>query len=177
MEGMPGSHVKKKKILRRVVEKKHSNRGFTIIEVIAALILMVIITAVAVSRFTSTDYYDVRTEAKIIKGYLRYAQARAMNTDLVWGIHFRDDNTSLVLFQDGDVTNEVLLPDQSATVVSLPDGMTVTAGIVSFDTWGVPYTDQGATSGNEQSGTRSLTLASGGTSETITIVQNTGFVE
>ncbi|PKN65418.1 MAG: hypothetical protein CVU54_18845, partial [Deltaproteobacteria bacterium HGW-Deltaproteobacteria-12] len=55
-------------------------QGFTLIEIIAVLILIGILGAVVFSRVTSTREVDLRVRAEQVKGHIRYAQMRAMNT-------------------------------------------------------------------------------------------------
>ena len=61
------------------------NRGFTLIEVMSALIIIGIVSAIAVSRFGISDT-ELIIRSEVVKSHLRYAQLRAMNSESVWGI-------------------------------------------------------------------------------------------
>lgn len=149
--------------------------GFTMIEVVAVLIILGILAAVAISRIPNLREYDVASEAGIVKSHLRYAHSRAMNTSSVWGINF-STSTTYSLFKDGNTSNKVRLPGEGSVDRTLPSGITLspTGIVVSFDSWGAPYQDAGGT--NAQSGNRSITLSAGGSSESITITQKTGYI-
>jgi MSHA pilin protein MshC len=149
-------------------------QGFTLIEIIAVLVILAIIAAVVASRVFSTDIYSLKSTADVIKTNIRFAQTRAMSTNQVWGISFNSTNTYF-LFKNGSVANQVTLPGQDDVVVTLPSGATVTSGaIISFDLFGKPYTDAAATA--LQAADRAITVTYGGGSDNITITKNTGFI-
>jgi prepilin-type N-terminal cleavage/methylation domain-containing protein len=59
---------------------KSNHAGFTLIEIIAVLIILAILTAVAVSRVGSNES-DLRSELNNLKAALRYAQQMAIASD------------------------------------------------------------------------------------------------
>lgn len=139
--------------------------GFTMIEVVAALLIIGIISAVAVTRMMSTSAYDLSSELEVVKNHLRYAQIRAMNTDSVWGINFTS-STTYYLFQGANSPTAVLLPGENTTTVNLApkSALQITppsGGRVTFDSYGSP----GGT-----------TITIGTTGGTITVEKNTGFI-
>ena len=154
--------------MNRNIQKHH---GFTLLEVIAVLVVMGIITAIALSRFSIISP-DLMARTEILKSHLRYAQSRALNTNAVWGIRF--SNAAYWLFNNGSINNRVALPGEDSNSVTLPSGMSAGTGIVSFDSWGRPCTDQAGQT--IQSGDRTITISCGGDSKTATITQNTGFI-
>lgn len=146
--------------------------GFTLIETIAVLILLGIVSVVAISRFVDLEA-DIRAEEDKFRTFIRHAQAQAMNSSNVWGVSF--SSGSYFLFRDGDISNDVTMPGESSSTISLPSGITISqAGIVAFDSWGRPYTDQDAAT--LQNGQRTINLSKGGTTRSIIITQNTGFI-
>jgi len=149
-------------------------KGFTMIEIIAVLMLLGIIAAVVAVRGFSTDAYSLNGTTESIKTHIRLAQTRAMSTNAVWGIHF-DSSKSYYMFKNGSVANRVVLPGQDADSATFAaNGPSVTSGvIVSFDKFGRPYTDAAATA--LQGVNRTITVSYGG-SEDITITKNTGFI-
>lgn len=148
------------------------NRGFTLIEVLSALIIIGIVSVIAVSRFGISDTeLTIRTE--VVKSHLRYAQARAMNTESTWGVSC--DGTGYWLFTDGNTANHVTLPGEDSDPVSLFDkNIGMTAFTVSFDSWGRPYSNA---SGSGTSSGIAITVTSPGASAAgIAITAETGFI-
>ena len=147
--------------------------GFTMIEVIVVLVILSIVAAVAIAKAPSLHIYQVAPEAEVIKGHLRYAQTRAMDTSTVWGINFAAG--SYTLFNNISGSNP-LLPGVNSATATLTAGMSISTGIVSFDTWGTPYTDTAATVVQNAGGYRNFNLTLGSTTVVIQISDNTGFI-
>ena len=152
---------------------KMKHAGFTMVEVIAVLVILAVVAVVAIAKSPSLNTFQVSPEAEVIKGHLRYAQTQAMDTSTVWGITFASG--SYTLFNSTTGSNP-LLPGISSATATLPAGMTVTTGTVSFDTWGTPYTDTGATVVQNTGSYRALSLTLGTTTVTIQVSDNTGFI-
>jgi len=155
------------------------DRGFTIIEVIVVLIVLGILTAIVISRGSSTATYTLRSEVDVVKTHIRYAQARAMNASSVWGIQFQDGNSYfLYKFETGQTS--VILPGEDSAVVNLPSGMTLAfdsnGRTVSFNSWGMPCTNADATN-KQNNDWRDITVSFEGNTERIRIRKNTGFIE
>ncbi|MFC1859423.1 Tfp pilus assembly protein FimT/FimU [Thermodesulfobacteriota bacterium] len=147
--------------------------GFTFVEVITVVFIIGITTAIVVSRlfFSNTDLI---AQTEVLKSHLRYAQARAMNSEKIWGI--KGDNQFYWLFEDGNKDNKVLLPGENADTVDLsPIGIKVKRFTVSFDAWGKPYTDDKAD--KPQTEDRTLTLSDGSEERYVVVTKNTGFIE
>lgn len=164
----------------RITMKQFKNqRGFTMIEIIAVLVIIGIIAAVAIARMTGTKEYDLASQAEVVKAHLRQAQNRAMNANDICGkaCGIKFTGAEYFLFKNGSATeaNKLQLLGEGAKDVKLPDGMTITAGTVTFDVWGKPYTNEDATSALSSELTISLTK--GTDSRTIKITPNTGFVD
>ena len=149
----------------RSIFNKIAIRGFSLIEAIAVLLLMGIISTVVISKYSSADLYQLVSEEGILKNHLRYAQFRAMSDQVAWGISL--SGNSYTLQKDGAIAPYVL-PGEDSQVHMLPSGVSVSAGsgtIILFDQWGSPgIVDQ------------SITLSAGSDSRTITIIKNTGFI-
>lgn len=108
-------------------------KGFTLVEMIAVLVLLGVVSALLVFR-SSSDQTDVSASADKLKVHLRYAQMRAMNSDVTWGIQFNGGSYSLIRDMTGTPVTE-RLPGEINSSVSLPSAVT---GSVQFDTWGRP---------------------------------------
>ena len=149
---------------------RFDNSGFTLVELLAVIVVLSTISAVAVSHFYFSDS-NLEAQTEAIKVYLRYAQVRSMNTESVWGISC--DGTDLWLYKGGSSDDKILLPGEDGDDVDLAEkGISMGEFTVSFNSWGKPYDDDG----NEQAADRTLTVSSGSESRNITITKNTGFI-
>jgi MSHA pilin protein MshC len=143
-------------------------QGFTLIEIVAVLVVISILVAVAASRVgTITDTADNTSAASRFRSHLRYAQIRALNTQGVWGVNCSGSSYSLYRW-DGAAATTVAFPGEENNSVAFPSGININA-IISFDDWGRPHNNQAAT-GNSVSASLSI----GG--ETVTVTQETGYV-
>lgn len=150
-------------------------KGFTLIEVVAVLILFAIISAVVVSSMTSTAEVDIKAKAEALKNHIRYVQMRAMNADAdtstcsaSFGISMSAN--SYFMFRNCDKTRKVSLPGADTLDVPLTNATLSPSADVTFDTWGRPCSDlYGSTLY-----TVNQDFAFG--SETIRITKNTGYV-
>ena len=135
--------------------------GFTMIEIIAVLVILGILTAVAVSRVMNTGEMEQRARLDAVKAHLRLAQARAMGEGSPWGVHFTAN--AYYLFRGTDPTqNKVTFPGESSDTVQAGSGFfSGTPLTVVFDAYGNP------------GGTTVNLVTSGGT---ITIIRNTGYI-
>lgn len=134
------------------------------IEIIAVLMIIGIIVAVVVSQTTPTSTYNLATEVETLKVHLRYAQLRALSDSDAWGIRF--ESGSYTLQQDGSDTS-FFLPNEDSATHTFASGVTKSSGdtTITSDNWGSPGTSN-----------KTVTLSAGGTSRTITVTKNTGFI-
>ncbi len=143
-----------------------NNPGFTMIEVIAVLLLFGVVAAVVVSYAPSTDSYKLVSEEDIMKGHLRYAQFRAMGDKVSWGISFTSNSYTL---QKNGAPASSNLPNENSANHTLQTGVSITAGAgttITFDEWGSPGLSNIL-----------ITLSVGTDSRTITVTRNTGFIQ
>lgn len=153
--------------------RKANRSGFTLVEIVAALLIMGIVAAVVIAKSMDMGTISLNSQAEVVKSHIRYAQARAMNTNEVWGINFSGSEYSL--FRNGNTADIVTIPGQENNTVALSGGAHFSSGgIISFDTWGRPYTDAAGTVA--QGGSRVISLALDSYSKDITITQRTGFI-
>lgn len=162
-----------------MVHFKKNDCGFTIIEVIVAIIIIGIVTAVVVSRIGETDA-DLIAQTEVIKSHLRYAQSMAMNSSMIWGIECDGNSYSLFKYDRSTSpptkTSPINLPGEDPGAVNLSDKgiSSIETFTISFDYWGIPYTDESASNelilGDDE---EQITIASG---YEISITPNTGFI-
>jgi type II secretion system protein H len=139
--------------------------GFTMIEVVAVLVILGIVAAVAAVKMSGTSAYDLASQMEVIKGHLRLAQSRAMGSGIPSGINF-DTSTTYYFFQGTGSTTQVQLPGEDNTTVNLTtknSGLTIGSAPqrITFDAYGSP-------------GTTTITVTTNGGN--ITVTKNTGFI-
>lgn len=162
----------------------HRQRGFTLLEVVSVLVLIGIISAVAISKVLSTTPTTLKANAETLKIHLRYVQLRALNsTEKTWGVNFTGGGVYKLYYGDANGSYDVNLPGGDGSTVTLPNTSITTddgGTLVSFDTWGKPYKSLRAnfqtSAPDPQIANRTITLTSGGSTETITITRNTGYI-
>lgn len=156
--------------------RQNSRSGFTLIEIIAVILVIGILAAVAISRAFSTAEFDLSAEANILKSNLRHAQLRAMGDTAAWGITLaagsytlkRDNNGDGDIADAGDTSPYNLPNEENGAIRAIQSGVTITPpdpATVTFDIWGSP----GAAN-------ITITMSKSGVSENITITRNTGFI-
>jgi prepilin-type N-terminal cleavage/methylation domain-containing protein len=143
--------------------------GFTLIEVVAVIVIIAVIAAFALSRINFRT--DLQAEVDKMKSQLRYVQHVALcgNNTYTWRMNITANSYT---FTRWDGVNSVGMPLPGATgtvnnTVNLPTGITVTAGTgtISFDQWGSPGAN-----------TIAIDMTDGSTTRGITVTKNTGFV-
>jgi len=163
---------------KRYLFSEEDSRGFTLIEVIAVLVIVGILSAVVISRTGSMTTYSLVSEADILKTHLRYVQYRAMSDSVTWGMSFTGGaNSSYSLRIDKAATTSSLPNENSSTPWThyLPPGITITTGAgmaIDFNEWGNPVDDAGAPFTEN----KTIVLSDGATTQTVIITQNTGFI-
>lgn len=152
-----------------------STDGFTVIELIAVLVMISVISAIILGRVGNIRAdLDARTDT--LKAHLRYAQSRAMDSDRIWGIRYTGTGYFLFSF-DGSSESVVRLPDEENTIVDLSgDGVSLGAfHEISFDSWGSPYAN--ATGTGSSTGQTIVVSAGSDPLNSIAVTKNTGFIQ
>ena len=148
-----------------------SNKGFTLVEVVAVLIVLGILMATLISRGMDTEPSRLRSEVDTLKAHLRYAQYLALNDiePVRWGIAINGSSYTLVRNLSGDGTtfdyphslpNESPLPGKPAYTHTI-NPFAATSTNILFDEWGSP-------------GNATIDITLGG--EPIRITAETGYI-
>ena len=153
------------KVLHRCRRCFGRQSGFTLFEIVMVLLILGVISYFVATRLFSPDAPTQGAERELLKNHLRYAQSKAMNSEMSWGIKF-GTATRYWLFNSGDGENAVKrLPGvESADAVMQLGAVQVTpppGNKVTFDPFGSP-------------GGTTITIST--TAGTITITRNTGFI-
>lgn len=149
-------------------------RAFTFIEVLVILILVSILTVALLPKKASMGE-DAISVAEVLKTRLRYAQIRSLNNMSVHGIC--STGSSYWLFYNGDTGNRERFPGANSNTITLPSNVSMDSFIVSFDSRGVPYTNAGATAGNELvTGSAAASITVGGKAGAVLITPGTGYI-
>jgi prepilin-type N-terminal cleavage/methylation domain-containing protein len=168
-------------IMRQSKRKANKDRGFTMIEIVVVMVVLFIVSAAVISRYTTTGTNELMTETDGLKTSLRYAQIKAMNdtvdtAPLGWGIF---PNSASYILVKNNITATSNLPGDNSPTHTLATGVTVTVtagGVttVAFNEWGAPID----ASGIPVTGNITLTLTkSGEAPANITVTKNTGFIQ
>jgi len=119
-------------------------RGVSLVEMIAVLLLLGIVSSVVISRVANVDDMELATEVNSIRNHIRYAQIMAMKrNDKFWGIKF--NGNEYWVFRTADPT-DVAAPNLDDNIVYLPGSKNKKLskpGAYSrtfyFDKFGIPY--------------------------------------
>jgi len=151
--------------MKLTVRHSAGESGFTMIEIIAVLLIIGIIAVVVVSRMSKTSDYDLASQVEVVKAHLRLAQSRAMSSSSPWGININSTKTYYLFKGDAPATPVQLLGENNATVslTTKQSGLVITSApqTITFDAYGSP-------------GATTLTVNTNGGN--ITVTKNTGFI-
>jgi prepilin-type N-terminal cleavage/methylation domain-containing protein len=151
-----------------------SSKGFTLIEMIAILLILGLVAAFAVPRWTArtTNLY---AQTNNLLNDIRYTQNLAMTQGQRYRINLMAPNTYSITTLTGTA---VINPGSNTTVSTLGTGIqygTITnlpSSLISFDGKGKPYIDSGATTALTTTAT--IVLTTGSANYTISISPGTG---
>ena len=142
---------------------KNDKRGFTLIEVIAVLVVLAVLLTIVASRVSSTSYFTLISETAIFKMNFRYAQIKAMTSPAGtnWGINIGNNVTSYTLVPGGN-----MFPYDGSATHTLSNGITMTGPAnITFTNYG------GAGAANQ-----TVTMTDGTDTTTLTVIRNTGYL-
>lgn len=143
--------------------------GFSVLEVIAVLVLLGVLAAIA-GTIALRPSTAIVTEADLVAAHLRYTQARALADVAPWRLAL----VSTSSYQLGRVGDAVArIPSTNTTTRSLTGGVTFAGATeVRFDAWGRPTDSGGTPLGSDLV----LTFSDGPTNRTVTVTAGTGLI-
>ncbi|QTA92014.1 pilus assembly FimT family protein [Desulfonema magnum] len=148
-----------------------NNNGFTIIEMMAVVMLIGIVSAFAFSSMWFPPN-PIISKIDTIKNHLRYAQLRALSDDVyLWRISFSSspsDSYTLSKISEAGTVIPVNLPFENSATHIL--GISVDPAVVTFNKWGTPVDE----SGSPLPADKIITLTD--LTTIITIKKNTGVI-
>lgn len=160
------------------MERLFKSKGFSMVELIIALVIISIIAAAIYFKWSKSSF-DLRSQAELLANDLRYTQ----NLSMTKNQRFRLVRISATQyqFQDGNSTPFNIPGRTSGGIVTLQNGVTlgaptITLNAIIFDTKGVPY---GNTSGGtifKLTSTVSFPLSLASESVSVTVAPETGKV-
>ncbi|WP_175530307.1 pilus assembly FimT family protein [Desulfobacula phenolica] len=161
---------------------KNDACGFTLIEVIAILLIVGILGSVAASRLINIQSVNSVVEADTIRNRIRFVQSMAMKSssfgstsgEKCRGIKCHQNFYWFFIGNDSeDAGNQLKFPGEQDVKIAL-SGVTVTPFTIFFDVYGIPYT----AFTDETTNTRlmnPLQITVG--SKTMTLLPETGFIQ
>ena len=153
-----------------VIQRK---TGFTLVELVATLIILAVVSAVAIPRFFSNTVFGSRAYADQVAAMLRYAQKTAIAQRRPVWVNSNAAGTAICLTYAVDsgctLANAVMSPENgsSSFVKNAPTGVTVSSSVsFNFSALGKPTPDAAVT----------MTVSGGGLSTDIIVERETGYV-
>ncbi len=170
---------------------KPNDGGFTLVEIIAVLLLMSIIAATVLGRAINTQQIDLAGQTDKIRNHYRYAHSMAMKYgDTVWGFRCDNDNPrEYWIFRlsvpiadpvnDPNLpANQIRLPGETELKVNLTQkGVAMDKFTIFFDKYGRPYdsyTDETINTPRENPLT--VSVVAGTHQRILTITPETGLI-
>lgn len=144
-----------------MLHNKNRSAGFTMIEIIAVLIILAVMSAVAVSRVGSNES-SLRAEMNDLKAALRYAQQMALASDSTITFSIAVTPSGYSISRSGGSGSQPVLPGESSSSHTF-SGVAATSATFAFNEWGGIGSDS------------SVTLTGGGVSKAITVIGETGY--
>lgn len=148
--------------------RRHAQRGFTLVELVAVLVILGILAAVAAPRFVGTTVFNERGYADEIAASLRYARRIAVASGCnvrftVNGAGYSAAQPSVRCITAGAWGVAVQSPDRRVLANATPAGVAVGAAVIEFRATGdlvnpVAALNVGAFSVTVNSATGSVTV-------------------
>lgn len=162
--------------------------GFTFVELIMMMVLIGVLAVVAMPRFIDRLTFDELTFFDQTKSMLRYAQKLAVAQNRQ--VYVRLNGSSIALCYDAACGNRVAPASGNGSGATAcagdtnwfceapPNGVSYTSGsaLFYFSAQGKPYNSGDTEPNSSFTGQLSITITSNGSSRTIFVEQETGYV-
>ena len=160
---------------------KRSSHGFTLVELIMVIVILGILSAVAVPRFFNQQNFQARGFFDQTQAALRYAQKTAISQHTPVHVNVTASSLSLSYSnatQCAATTTMVRHPSSGKDYVqSAPSDVTFAAvAQLCFDSLGRPYALNNTFPTSSLTAALTLGVTGDGTTRTITIERETGYV-
>ena len=152
------------------------------LEIIAVISLLGLFAVMGAMAF-SPEQEDLSSVLNTFKANLRFAQALAVAqsrltqedpTDgtVIWGLSWTGSEYELKI--DGKPSTDINLPGSSDSIITLPDDVSFTAeSSIHFNYRGQPVNESETVSTDDIT----ISLQAGSTTQTVTVIADTGFVQ
>jgi MSHA pilin protein MshC len=147
--------------------------GFTIVELVAVMVIVGIIAAISAPRFVGIDAFDARGSYSTLTAALRYAQKTAIAQRRNVYANVNISSRAVCLGYTNNCSSAVIDPaTQTAYAKTLSSNVAITASTtpIGFDGLGRPIPNTSATFTIQNTAVTSESI------RTITIEQDTGYV-
>lgn len=152
---------------------KHHNHGFTMIELVAVIIVLGILAAFVAPHFLGTSRFDTRGTYDNLVSALRYAQKRAIASNCPVRISINTHGYALkrrgLPCASGSFSHPVIKPGGGDYLVATASDVSLSPNNTT-----ITFTPSGATS---TTGDTTIMVAGSGVTQTLTVIAGTGYVK
>ncbi|MDP3704839.1 MAG: hypothetical protein Q8R24_02880 [Legionellaceae bacterium] len=147
------------------------SQGFTLIELVMLITVLLILSVTAWVRMPSVNFFQSYSFSNILLYDLNLTKTLSMSLNQRYRLIIGSSS-----YQIQDQNGVALLnPETNSSVVSYPTGVTITpTTTIVFDSLGQPYNAVGTTA---LTTTLTLTVSASGTTQTISVSPQTGFIQ
>ena len=165
------------KVLRKNVTS-HSERGFTLVEIIIVVVILSIAAMAAIPLMSSASDVQIRSASNLIAADLEYAKSMAISKGQNYSVVFNASANSYQIEDQDDTVIQHPVKKGFNYVMDFPNDnrlSKIDITNVNFDsTWTIEFNCLGSPVGLNNTGT--ITISSNGTTATISVEPVTGYI-